>query len=202
MTKAIDSVAAVGSHPQPFRYYLGLALGTFRTALDVGMLVVGSGLIGLAVAVLADGFGFVAIGLELSTGAMLGTSLVIAVVGAFALGIASEGGYGSLRATARYSLLEVAIGRLVFIVVVSLLLLTAASRLEPIVLELTYPMRVAQEVVRAGGSAGFFAAFVGVPAAWGLRAGLARLDWGFEFDIPVLYVIWVAAALVAFDVPL
>lgn len=202
MTKAIDSKEMLGAHPQPFRYYLGLMLGTFRTALDVGMLVVGTGLVGLAVAVLADGFGFLAIGFELSTGAMLGTALVIAVLGAFALGIASEGGYGSARATARYPSLEVAIGRLVFMVGVAVLLLTAASQVEPLVLDLNVAFGVAQEVIRACGAAGLFTALVGVPVAWGLRMGLARLDWGFSLDVPVLYVIWLVAALVTFDAPL
>jgi hypothetical protein len=202
VTNAIDSKEMLGAHPQPFRYYLGLMLGTFRTALDVGMLVVGTGLVGLAAAVLADGFGLLEIGFELSTGAMLGTALVIAVLGAFALGIASEGGYGSTRATAPYPSLEVAIGRLVFMVGVAVLLLTAASQLEPLVLDLNVAFGVAQEVIRACGAAGLFTALVGVPVTWGLRMGLARLDWGFSLDVPVLYVIWLVAALVSFDAPL
>lgn len=197
----MDLSATVGRHPQPFRYYFALALGTFRTALDVGMLVTGTGLVGLAIAVLLDGFDIVAIGLDLSTGAMLGTVLVIAVVGAFALGIASEGGYGSTRNTERFPSLEVAIGRVIFTLVVALFLLTAASRLEPLVLDLTYPLQVGREVIRSAGAAGIFVAFVGVPVTWALRTGLARLDWGAEFDVPILYVIWVVAALVVFDMP-
>lgn len=199
--KTIEGSIAVGSHPQPFRYYLALVSGTFRTALDVGMLVVGTGLVGLAIAVLLDGFDLVPIGMELSTGAMLGTGLVIAVVGAFALGVASEGGYGAARRTAGFPSLEVAIGRVIFVLVVALLLLTAATRLEPFVLDLSYPLQVAREVIRAVGAAGIFEAFVGVPATWGLRQGLARLDLGVEIEVPMLYVIWVVAALVAFDLP-
>ena len=85
---------------------------------------------------------------------------------------------------------------------VAVLLLTAASQLEPLVLDLNVAFGVAQEVIRACGAAGLFTALVGVPVAWGLRMGLARLDWGFSLDVPVLYVIWLVAALVTFDAPL
>ena len=200
--RAFDLSMAVGRHPQPFRYYLALAMGTLRTALDVGMLVAGTGLVGLAVAVILDGFDLVTIGLGMSTGAMLGTGLVIAVVGAFALGVASEGGYGAARSTERFPSLEVALGRLIFMLVVALVLLSAANRLDPLLVDLTYPLKVANEVVRATGSSGIFVAFVGVPIAWLLRQGLDRLDWGVQLEIPALYAIWVTAALVAFDLPL
>lgn len=199
--RAFDLSTALGRHPQSFRYYYALVVGTFRTALDVGMLVTGTGFVGLAVAVLLDGFGFVAIGLGLSTAGMLGTALVIAVVGAFALGIASEGRYGAARNTEGFPSLEVAIGRLVFVLVIALILLSAANRLDPLVLDLTYPIRVANEVLRATGSAGIFAAFAGVPFAWVLRQGLDRLDWGVQLEIPALYAIWAVAALVTFELP-
>ncbi len=199
--RAFDLSTALGRHPQSFRYYYALAVETFRTALDVGMLVTGTGLVGLALAVLLDGFGFAEVGLGLSTAGMLGTALVIAVVGAFALGIASEGRYGASRNTEGFPSLEVAIGRLVFILVIALVLLSAASRLEPVVLDLTYPIRVANEVLRATGSAGIFVAFAGVPFAWVLRQGLDRLDWGVQLEIPALYAIWAVAALVTFELP-
>ena len=200
--RAFDLSTALGRHPQSFRYYYALVVGTFRTALDVGMLVVGSGLVGLAIAVLLDGFDLVSVGLDLSTAGMLGTALVIAVVGAFALGVASEGGYGAARRTEGFPSLEVAIGRLVFILVIALLLLSAASRIDPLVLDLTYPIRVANEVIRGVGSSGIFTAFVGVPFAWVLRQGLDRLDWGVQLEIPALYAIWAVAALVTFELPL
>lgn len=191
----------IGSHPQPVRYYWRLVAGAFRSALDVGMLVLGTGLVGLAVAVLLDGFGLVEIGLGLSTGAVLGTGLVLGVCGAFALGVASEGRYGSEQTLAGYPELEVAIGRVVGIIVIAVLLLVLAGRLEPLVTDQALPLRVGREVIRATGSSGFFAALVGVPAAWGMRRGLDRLGWGAQLEIPTLYVLWAVAALIAIDIP-
>src|SRR3990172_9570581 len=67
------------------------------TTLDVGLLVVGTALVSLAIVVLLDGFDVLDVGLTRSTGEMLGSGLVIAVFGAFALGVAVEGPIRALR---------------------------------------------------------------------------------------------------------
>ena len=80
--------------------YGTLAFGAFGTMLDVGLMVLGTILVGLAIALLLAGFGLVdVIPEDLSTVAMLGSSLVIAVVGMFCLGVASEGPVGKGRAS-------------------------------------------------------------------------------------------------------
>ncbi|MEX1043785.1 MAG: hypothetical protein WD532_08785 [Acidimicrobiia bacterium] len=191
----------LGAHPQPARYYFTLALGTFRTGLDVAMLVVGTGLVGLAGAVLLDGFEVIDLELGTGIGGTLGAALVIGVCGGFALGVASEGRYGMARSLEGFPSLEVALGRLVAIVIMAFGLLFVAGRLGPVVAELPYAFTVAVEVVRSVGSTGFIAAFVGVPASWAVRRGLDRLGWGTALVIPTLYLIWVVAALVSFDAP-
>ncbi|MEX2279464.1 MAG: hypothetical protein WEA76_05185 [Acidimicrobiia bacterium] len=190
-----------GTHPQPARYYFTLALGTFRTGLDVAMLVVGTGLVGLALAVLLDGFEVIDLELGTGIGGTLGAALVIGVCGGFALGVASEGRYGMARSLEGFPSLEVALGRLVAIVIMAFALLFVAGRLEPVVTELPYSFSVAVEVVRSVGRTGFIAALVGVPASWAVRRGLDRLGWGTALVIPTLYLIWVVAALVSFDAP-
>jgi hypothetical protein len=191
----------IGRHPQPVRYYLTLALGTFRTGLDVAMLVVGSGLVGLAVAVILDGFDVVDLGLDTGIGATLGAGLVIGVCGAFALGVASEGRYGSSRRLDGFPSLEVAIGRLLAIVLMALVLLWAAGRLEALTTELPYAFNVSAAVVRSVGMAGFVAAVLGVGSAWSVRRGLDRLGWGAALEIPALYVVWLVAAIIGFELP-
>ena len=198
---SFESSDFIGSHPQPFRYYFTLAVGVFRTGLDVAMLVVGTGLVGLAITILLDGFEIVDLDLGMGIGGTLGAALVIGVCGGFALGVASEGRYGMARSLEGFPLLEVAIGRVVAIVIMAFLLLFAAGRLEPVIVDLPYPFTVAVEVIRSVGGSGFVAAFVGVPAAWGIRRGLNRLGWGRAFVIPTLYFIWLVSALVVFDVP-
>jgi len=197
----LDQSDLIGTHPQPFRYYLTLLLGTFRTGLDVAMLVVGTGLAGLAIAVLLDGFDVVDLDLDMGIGATLGTALVIGVCGGFGLGIASEGRYGMARSLDGFPSLEVALGRLVAVVIMAFALLWTAGRLESVILDLPYPFAVAVEVIRSVGAAGFVAALLGVPAAWGVRRGLDRLGWGAALAIPTLYVIWLLAAIVVFERP-
>lgn len=200
---SLDRSDLIGHHPQPFRYYVALVLGTFRTALDVGMMVLGTGLVGLAIVVLLDGFEVVDLDLGTGIGGTLGAALVIGVCGGFALGVASEGRYGMGRSLDGFPSLEVSLGRAIGIVLMAVLLLFAAGRLDPVLvdLELPYAFAVGVEVIRAVGTSGFFAALVGVPAAWGIRRGLDRLGWGSGLAIPTLYLVWMVAAIVVFDAP-
>jgi hypothetical protein len=128
---------------------------------------------------------------------------VIGVVGAFALGIASEGGYGAAESVARYPTLEVAIGRLLGGLVVGLILLFVASRTETFATDLSLPLRAGHEMVRAVGSAGALAVpFVGVPVAYLLRRSVERAGIGGQLDLPVLYLVWSVATLIMYDMPL
>lgn len=196
-----DRTELFGPHPQPARYYLTLALGTFRTGLDLAMLVLGTGLVGLALTVLLAGFDIVALDLGTGIGGTLGAALVIGVCGGFALGVASEGRYGMARSADDFPLLEVAIGRVLAIVAMSVLLLVVAGRLESIVSDLPYAFTVGLEVIRAVGSAGFIGGLLGVPAAWGVRRGFDRLGWGSSVAIPTIYLVWLLAAIIIFNPP-
>ncbi|HEY7821505.1 MAG TPA: hypothetical protein VIG24_01665, partial [Acidimicrobiia bacterium] len=78
--------------------YAILAYGAFGTMADVGLMVLGSLLVGLSLAVLIGGFGLMDVTVEeLSTGEMLMSAIVLAVVGLFCLGLASEGPLGRGR---------------------------------------------------------------------------------------------------------
>jgi hypothetical protein len=197
----LEAVQVIGAHPQPFGYYLRLVAGTFRTMLDVGMLALGTGMVGLAVAVILDAFDLAAIGMQISTTSLLGSSLVIGVIGAFALGIASEGGYGAPESVRRYPVLEVALGRVAGAVVVGVILLVAASRLETLVADFSLPLRAAHQMLDAVGRAGAFVVpLLGVPFAFAIRRGFAN-GWGEELELPLLYLVWTVATLVLYSMP-
>jgi hypothetical protein len=198
----VETAQVIGTHPQSARYYIRLLAGTFRTMLDIGMLALGTGMVGLSLAVVLDALDLADIGMPLSTTALLGSALVIAVIGAFALGIASEGGYGAAESVERYPSLEVAIGRLLGGLVVGLVLLFAASRTESFASDLSLPLRAGHEMLRAVGSAGAVAVpFVGVPVAFLLRRSVERTGVGMQLDLPVLYLVWAVATLILYEMP-
>jgi hypothetical protein len=197
----VNTTEHFGTHPQSVRYYFLLLGSTFRTMLSMGMLVVGTGLMGLAFAVVLDGFGVVDVGLGLSIGEVLAASIVIGVTAAFAFGVASEGRYGTAALMARYPSLEVVAGRIFGGVLVVLLLGWIAGQVESIVADQPLPFRVGQEVIRAAGSSGLFAVLIGVPLVWALRQGAKRAGLDADIELPGLYVLWAAFALIAFSMP-
>lgn len=182
--------------PSSVRHYLALAAGAFGTMLDVGLVVLGSALLGLAAAVILDGFDLVTIGLDLSTGAMLSSALVIGIVGGFALGVASEGPLGRGRRLAGYDEVEVAVARALAAVVVGLLLLLVEGLLDEPTVGLPTPFVTGVVGIGAVAMGGLLVVPVlGVPLAWwirsgGLGAGLAR-----DGDIPILYFVWAIATM-------
>lgn len=179
------------SPPSALRYYASLGLGAAGTMLDVGLVVLGSVLLGLAAAVILDGFDLVLIGLGLSTGAMLGSALVIGIVGGFALGLASEGPLGRNRRLVGYPEVEVLVARVVGVLVVGALFLVIRSYLIEPVAELPVPFSIAVESIRAVAVAGLTAVpILGIPLAWVTRSGYLGEAAASDGDIPILYFVW------------
>jgi hypothetical protein len=178
------------------RRLLGLGMHTLGTSFDVGLLVVGTGLVGLAIAVLLDGFDVVEIGLTDSTGSMLGSGLVIAVFGAFALGVAVEGPIGySTRRRGTFTDIEVAIAGAVGALLVGLVLFVIANIGSGYIEDLPVPFDFAVTVIRSAGRAGMTAGlFLGVPALWGVRELWGHNAWIEEIELPIFYAIWATAA--------
>jgi len=186
----------MGNHPQPVRYYLALAGQTFRMMFDMAMIVLGSALVGLAIAVLLVG-----LGLFNGIGALLGSALVLGVVGGFAFGLASEGGFGSSYPSLGFPTLEVIGARILFGLAISVLLLVFSGPLGNLVLGLPFPMRAGVELVRATGLVGIAVSAIGVPLAWYLRTGLEQIGLDLPVEMPTIYVVWVLAILFAFQMP-
>lgn len=159
-------------------------------AADVYLAVVGASLVALAVVVLLDGFGFVSAGLTGTTGALLGSGLVIAVVGLFALGVASEGPITAPGIV--WPEVQLAIARAVGIIVVSIIALLVAPVLAGPAAGIAYPFELGVVVLEVVARAGLvFALPVGVGGAWVLRA--RRPDLG-EWDRLVLLAAWIVGA--------
>ena len=178
------------------RRLLGLGLHTLGTSFDVGLLVVGTGLVGLAIAVLLDGFDVMEIGLSDSTGSMLGSGLVIAVFGAFALGVAVEGPIGySSRRRGTFNDIEVAIAGVVGALVAGLVLVLIANYARGFIDELPMAFDFGVTVIHSAGRAGMTAGlFLGVPALWGVRELWGHNAWIEEVELPIFYAIWSTAA--------
>jgi hypothetical protein len=166
---------------------------------DVAMLTVGSALVGLGAAVLLGGFGLVSSSLDLSTAALLGSALVAGIVGAFALGVASEGGVGRVSEAGGTAVERLA-GRVVPGVLVAAGLLIVHAYLRRFAGDLPVTFAYGLEAVRAGGVAGLIASIAGPGLTWGL-AFVWTDDLVVEIEIPILYLIWSLALLVLYRVP-
>jgi hypothetical protein len=172
----------------------------WRVMLDLGLAAVGAALVGLAAAILLAGFGVVDRSVALSTGGLLGSALVIGIVGAFALGLASEGGLGAsppppVRRWWRSA--AMAAGG----VVVGVMLVVVARWLAEPVAELPVVFALAREVVRAAGVGGVILSLTLIPLLWVVRE---YGNWGGvldEIEVPLVFTAWTLLVLLLYRVP-
>jgi hypothetical protein len=178
-----------------FRLFRRIAGTTF----DVGLLVVGTALVSLAIVVLLDGFEVIEVGLTKSTGEMLGSGLVIAVFGAFALGVAVEGPIRALR-TRTGTEIEMLLIRIGSLLLVGGLLLFIGRFIEQYIDELPSTFAIANDLLVATGVAGLTATLVlGAFLLWGVRRIYADRPWLDLVELPLLYSLWVVGTLIVFN---
>jgi hypothetical protein len=176
--------------------YAILAYGAFGTMLDIGLMVVGSLLVGLSIAVLLAGFELVSVQQDLSTGAMLASALVLAVIGLFALGLAAEGPLGRGRRLVGFKLWEVGIGRTLAVLVVGLLALLVYGLVDGILDSVPVPIVKGAEGVRAVGIAGLTVMpLIGVPLSLLVRWYPNGPQWLERAEVPVMFVVWAVATM-------
>ena len=175
--------------------YLTLAYGAFGTMLDIGLMVLGSLLVGLAVAVLLAGFDLVDVSQDLSTGAMLISAVVLAVTGLFCLGVASEGPLGRGRRLVGFKLWEVGVGRVLAVVGVGFGALLIHGVIGGLLEGLPEPLHQGTEGIRAVGLSGLISMpLIGVPLSLLTRWAPVLPAWARRADIPVMFVVWAIAA--------
>lgn len=180
----------------PVKRYAILAYGAIGTMLDIGLMVVGSLLVGLAVSVLLAGFDLVDVIQDLSTGAMLGSALVLAVIGLFCLGVAAEGPLGRGRDLVGFKLWEIGLGRVFAVLIVGLALLIVHGLVAEAVAGLPVPVTTAVAGIRAAGLAGLTVMpLLGVPLALVARWYPDGPEWLPSTDVPIMFVVWVVATM-------
>ncbi|MGH3649489.1 MAG: hypothetical protein ACRDU9_02170 [Acidimicrobiia bacterium] len=177
--------------------YAILAIGAFGTMADMGLMVLGSLLVGLALAVLLGGFGLVEVTTQqLSTGEMLISAIVLAVVGLFCLGVASEGPLGRGRRLVGFKLWEVGIGRILAVFVTGLAALLIYNFVGGLVEGVPSPLYKGIEGFRAVGVAGLTAMpLLGVPLSLLASASPDEYAWVRRAEVPVMFVVWAVTAM-------
>lgn len=178
--------------------YAILAYGTIGTVGAVGLLVLGSLLVGLSIAVLLEGFGLVDVFTEeLSTGATLISAIVLAVVGLFCLGVASEGPLGRGRRLVGFQLWEIGIGRTLAAFVTGLIGLLIYGMLSGPLEGLPGPVIKGAEGIRAVSVAGMTVMpLLGVPLSLATRLAPEPYLWVREAEVPVFFVVWAVSAMI------
>lgn len=180
------------------RRYGILAYGCIGTMFDVGLMVLGSLLLGLAVSVLLVGLDLVNREQALSTGAMLISSMVLAVVGLFCLGIASEGPLGRGRRLVGFKLWEVGVGRAVAVFLAGLAAMVVYGFAAGVVEDVPQPIVTGVEGLRIVGTTGMTVMpLLGVPLSVLARWLSAEYEWAALAEIPVMFVVWVIAVMVS-----
>ena len=155
---------------------------------DMYLAVVGASLVALGLVVLLAAFDVVDVALSGSVGGLLGSGLVIVVVGLFAFGVSSEGPIS--RAALDWPELPLAIARALAIVAVAVVGLLGAGFLEGPAGSIGYVFELAVLSLRVVSRAALlFALPLGVGGAWLVRWRWpgSRIGW----DRLVLLGVWI-----------
>ena len=174
-------------------------LGTFGHAfgamIDIAMMIMGIGLLSIAVATLLDGFGFVDLSMTDSSLSLFGSALLVGVFGSFALGVANEGPLTSPRPPDTIRLVETNLVRAISIVVVAIVVGWAAGFLPDLLAESGEPFQLGVTVIQQTGRAGiFFGLFIGLPLAVALR--FWRSDIREDADFAIIFLSWLLGTIV------
>jgi len=186
------------SQTAQLKRYAILAYGAFGTMADVGLMVLGSLLVGLSLAVLFGGFGLVEVTTqELSTGEMLISAIVLAVTGLFCLGVASEGPLGRGRRLVGFKIWEVGIGRTIAVFLVGLIALLIYDFIGGLIDSVPAPLYKGAEGFRVVGVTGMTVMpLLGVPLSLLVRAIPEDNTWARNADIPVMFIVWTVSAMI------
>jgi hypothetical protein len=177
--------------------YATLAFGAVGTMLDVGLMVLGALLVGLGASVLLVGLEIIDAEQDLSTGAMFVSTLVLAVAGLFCLGLASEGPLGRGYRLVGFREWEIAIARAFAVLGVGFGALALFGAITGFLDGLPEPIERGADGIRAVGMAALTAVPVlGVPLSLLARTAKGRFERARRADLPVLFVVWAAAAMI------
>jgi hypothetical protein len=127
---------------------------------------------------------------------MLISAIVLAVVGLFCLGVASEGPLGRGRRLVGFKLWEIGVGRTVAVFIVGLIALLIYDLLGGLLEGVPLPLYKGVEGFRAVGVAAMTVMpLLGVPLALAVRVTPEPYDWLRNADVPVMFIVWTVAAM-------
>ena len=161
------------------RRWIDLSARSALTVADVGLLVAGTGLVGIGGALILNGFGVVDLAVDNDLGQALAVGLVVAMIGGFCIGIAAEGpmGYTAPAPTTRpWEALLIAVPAMfLFIWLVGFLERLADRLLLPYSDLFSFVSSYFNAVQQAGVTTGLL---VGLPVMWAVQQLLAaRLSY-------------------------
>ncbi|MEX1037480.1 MAG: hypothetical protein WDZ96_01330 [Acidimicrobiia bacterium] len=186
-----------GSSTERLKRYGILAYGAIGNIFDVGLVVLGTLFVGLGFTVLLAGFEVVGSIADMSTPALLGSAIILIVVGMFALGVASEGPLGRGRRLVGFNIWEIGIGRAIAAFLVGLVLLLIHGLTAGIVDDLPVVFLRGAEGLHAVSVAGMVAVpLVGVPLSLLIRNLDDGYDWLKRYELHAIFVVWLIATLV------
>lgn len=166
----------------------------FGAVLDMAMMVIGIGLLSIAVATLLDGFGITELSLTDNSGAMFGSALLVGVFGSFALGVANEGPLTSPRAGAEIGLVSANVSRAISILIVAAVAGWVAGLLPGVLESLPKPFGLGTTVIEQVGRAGFFfGLLIGLPLAVMLR--MWKPGTREDADFAILFIVWLIGTI-------
>jgi hypothetical protein len=193
----LNEVLGGESPTERLKRYGILAYGAMGNMFDVGLVVLGTLFVGLGVTVLLAGFDVVGAIDDMSTPAMLGSSIILIVVGMFALGVASEGPLGRGRRLMGFNIWEIGIGRAISAFFVGLVMLMVHQLTAGIVDDLPAVFLRGADGLRAVAVAGMVAVpLVGVPLSLLIRNLDDRYDWLKRYEVHSVFVVWLIATLI------
>jgi hypothetical protein len=174
-----------------------LAYGAMGNIFDVGLVVLGTLFVGLGFTVLLAGFEVVGSIADMSTPALLGSAIILIVVGMFALGVASEGPLGRGRRLVGFNIWEIGIGRAIAAFLVGLVLLLIHRLTAGIVDDLPVVFLRGAEGLHAVSVAGMVAVpLVGVPLSLLICNLNDGYDWLKRYELHSIFVVWLVATLI------
>lgn len=193
----MNEVLGGESPTERLKRYGILAYGAMGNMFDVGLVVLGTLFVGLGVSVLLGGFDIVGSVGDMSTPAMLGSSIILIVVGMFALGVASEGPLGRGRRLVGFNIWEIGIGRAISAFLVGLVMLMIHQLTAGIVADLPVVFLRGADGLRAVSVAGMVAVpLAGVPLSLLIRNLDDGYDWLKRYEVHSVFVVWLIATLI------
>lgn len=194
------TVPAVLERGSETRRWIALTVRSALLVFDVGLLVAGTGLVGVGLALILNGFGMIDLVVDADLSQALAVGLVVTMIGGLALGIAVEGPIGNpapaVKAKAWESILVAAPALLAFIWIIGILERISDRLLLPYSDLFSFVSSHLHAVQQAGVSVGLV---VGIPAMWATRHFLAPRLVFFERAAPgALYLCWMIGVIAAY----